>query len=526
MPSFSLVLRTARTISLTGTLILVAGCGTPREAMTPTLDSGPATAAGQVGQVGPTSRLDTVAPPALTAVAGGTATHFSQLPADLQEAWRRSRLPESAVSVVVAEVGQPPMVSINPEQPRNPASVMKLVTTYAALEGLGPGYTWKTDLVLPPGARVASDGTVNGPIHIRAGGDPDIRIEDAWQMLRELRLRGVRSVQGFVIDRSRYGAIGIDTNEFDGAGDRVYNASPDAMMVGFGAVRLLYYPDLAAGRWKAVLDPVLPGVRVENKVRATQGACPGAPAIRTRQRNEPTGINIEVTGTVALSCGDFTAYRLALTQPQHTAAVLQQMWRDLGGTLNGPIIDGPAPANGQVLVSHTSRTLAEQIRTVNKFSNNVMARMMLLALGAEHMPGMATPESGAAALRRVFADQGLDFPELRIENGSGLSRDGRISANSLARMLHAAYLSPRMPEFVASMAIAGEDGTVRRRWRNDGAAGRAHLKTGTLRDVSALAGYVRGASGRHYLLVSMANDSQAFNLRTFNDQLVAWLAGR
>src|SRR5690606_21037851 len=160
------------------------------------------------------------------------------------------------------------------------------------------------------------DGTLAGPVYIRAGGDPDMRLEDVWHMLRELRLRGVRSMQGFVIDRSRYGSIAIDTAAFDGAGDRVYNASPDAPMAGFGAVRLLFLPDAGAGRWRALLDPPLPGVRIDNQVRAVRGGvCPGAPAVRTRQSAGPTGMTIQVTGSVSLSCGEFSAYRLALTQP-------------------------------------------------------------------------------------------------------------------------------------------------------------------------------------------------------------------
>lgn len=512
--------RALRAMGFTGVLLALAGCGTPREAMTPTLDPRPATVSGPVSRIEPAAAL-----PGATSAA--TLTRFGELAPELQDAWRKSGLSESAVSVVVAEVGQPAMIAINPDTPRNPASVMKLVTSYAALEGLGPNYTWKTELLAAPGARLGADGTLAGPVYVRAGGDPDMRLEDVWHMLRELRLRGVRSMQGFVIDRSRYGNIAIDTAAFDGAGDRVYNASPDALMVGFGAVRLLFLPDVAAGRWNALLDPPLPGVRIDNQVRAVRGGvCPGAPAVRTRQAAGPTGMTIQVTGSVSLSCGEFSAYRLALAQPEHTAAVLQQMWQELGGRLTGPIVNGPAPRDGAVLVSRESRPLAEQIRAVNKNSNNVVARMLLLALGAEHMPGPADARTGVAAARQVLAGQGLDFPELRVENGSGLSREGRIAASSLARLLQAAHASPRMPEFIASMAIAGEDGTVRRRWRADGAAGRAHLKTGTLRDVSALAGYVRGASGRHYLLVSLANDGQAYNIRAFNDQLVAWLAGR
>lgn len=522
--SFSLA-RTLRRLGATGFVLVLAGCGTPREALTPTLDAAEPMAQGVVGA--PQSRFGVSSPLApVDYVATPAVDRMDMLPAELREAFQRSGLSENAVSVVVAEVGHPPMIAINPAQPRNPASVMKLVTTYAALEALGPAYTWRTELLSAPGARLGPDGTLSSPVYLRAGGDPDMRLEDVWQLLRELRLRGVRQMPGIVVDRSRFGAIAIDPGAFDGAADRVYNASPDALMVGFGALRLLYLPDTAAGRWNVVVDPPIPGIRVDNQVRATRAACPGSPAVRTEQSSDAQGITLRVTGSVALSCGEFSAYRLALSQPEHTAGILNHMWRELGGTLTGPVLGGQTPAGATVLAARESRPLSEQIRTVNKQSNNVMARMLLLTLGAELGDGPATTFTGQSALNLVLARQGLRFPELVVDNGSGLSRDGRISAASLAAMLEAAWESPRMPEFLSSMAVAGEDGTVRRRWRDGNAAGRAHLKTGTLRDVSALAGYVLGASGRRYLVVIMANDPRATSIRAFNDRLIAWLAGR
>ncbi len=520
---FSLA-RSLRRIGATGFLLVLAGCGAPREAMTPTLDPG---ANAVQGTVEPQSSLSVNVPRSpVSYVATPAVDRMSGLPAELREAFQRGGLSESAVSVVVAEVGQPPMIAINPAQPRNPASVMKLVTTYAALEALGPSYTWRTELLSAPGARIAPDGTLSSPLYLRAGGDPDLRLEDLWQLMRELRLRGVRNIPGIVVDRSRFGSVAIDPGAFDNSPDRVYNASPDAFMVGFGAIRLLYLPDTDAGRWNVVVDPPIPGVRVDNQVRATRAACPGSPAVRTDQTTDASGITLRVTGSVALSCGEFSAHRLALSQPEHAAAVLSQMWRDLGGTQTGGIVNGVVPTGATVLAARESRPLSEQIRIVNKQSNNVMARMMLLAIAAELGDAPATTYTGQQALNVALARQGLRFPDLVVDNGSGLSRDGRVSAASLAAMLEAAWESPRMPEFLSSMAVAGEDGTVRRRWRDGVTAGRAHLKTGTLRDVSALAGYVLGSSGRRYLVVIMANDAKASGIRAFNDRLIAWLAGR
>ncbi len=504
-------------------MLVLAGCSTPREAQAP--------APGPTSQ-GPVSSIDTVIVPGSRAPSqmytsasyAKAASSIQGLPPALQARWRESQLPDSALSLVVAEVGQPPLIAINPGQPRNPASVMKLVTTYAALEGLGPGHTWRTELLTAANALPRADGTLPGPLYVRAAGDPQLQVEDVWRMLRELRLRGIRTLPGVVVDRSVYGNVSIDPGEFDNTPDRVYNASPDALVVGFGAVRLLHIPDLATGTWQVHLDPPLPGVRIENHVKASTARCPGPPAVRTEQTSEAGSLTLRLSGTVALSCGEFSLHRLALPQPEHAAQIFRQMWVELGGQLTGPITSGQVPPNAIVLASHVSPPLADMIRTINKLSNNVMARMMLLALGEQYGPPPATTHTGAAALATVLANEGLAFPELVIDNGSGLSRDGSISAGSLASMLNVAWASPRMPEFVSSMAIAGEDGTVRRRWKDPGVRGKAHLKTGTLRDVSALAGYIQGASGRRYVLASLVNDPKAFNVRAFNDMLVEWLS--
>lgn len=498
-------------------MIVLAGCAAPREAQTPS--AGPSAS-------GPISSLQESTGPAAPVSYAVTPTQITDLPADLQAAWSKAGLPARSLSLVVAEVGRPPLAAINPAEPRNPASVMKLITTYAALEGLGPGHTWRTELLTTAAAQPRPDGTLPGPLYIRASGDPQLELAELWRLLRELRLRGIRSLPGIVIDRSVFGDVAIDPGAFDDAPDRVYNASPDAFIVGYGALRLAAYADPAARNWRVQLDPPLAGVRIDNQLRASTAACPGSPAVRTQQTEGANGLTLRVTGTVALSCGDFSMYRLVMGQPEYAARALQTLWRDLGGELTGPIVGGKAPLDAVVLAAEESEPLSDQIRTVNKLSNNLMARMLLLALGREYGNGPATTQSGALAVRQVLRDLGLEFPEMVLDNGSGLSRQGRISAASLAAMLDTAWASPRMPEFLSSMAISGEDGTVRRRLRNSSSRGKAHLKTGTLRDVTALAGYVQGASGKRYILVSMINDAAAYKAHTFNNQLVEWLSNR
>lgn len=456
--------------------------------------------------------------------AGAAFAQVQGLPPDVIRAWKATKLPDSSLSLVVQELGGPRMVALNAKEPRNPASVMKLVTTWAALSELGPNYVWRTEFMTAPGARPDARGVLAGPLYLRAGGDPQFLMQDLWALLRELRLRGVKQINDLIIDRSIFGQVAIDPGAFDGAPDRAYNASPDALMVGFGAQRLLFTPDPAAHKWVPLIDPPLPGLKLEGSVEWSDIRCPGPPVVTTEPLITQQGVTIRLGGKVAGSCGEFSLYRLALSQPEYATEIFRLLWKELGGTFKGQVKSGMVPADAVVLASHDSPTLAEVIRQINKRSNNVMARTLLLTLGAERGRRPATVTSSEAVAKGALVKQGLDMPELIIDNGAGLSRDARVSADSLASMLTVAWNSPLMPEYISSFAIAGVDGTVRRRLKGDGTQGMAHLKTGSLRDVRAIAGYVLGASGKRYVVVSIVNHEQAGAVRAFDDALIAWLA--
>ncbi|HEY9280048.1 MAG TPA: D-alanyl-D-alanine carboxypeptidase/D-alanyl-D-alanine-endopeptidase [Eoetvoesiella sp.] len=448
------------------------------------------------------------------------------LPPELEQVWRATRLSQNAVSVVVQEINGPRLLAINPSSPRNPASVMKMVTTWAGLSGLGPEYRWRTTFLAKGGGRPDAQGSLSGPLYLQAGGDPFLTMADLWSLLRELRLRGIKNLTEVVVDRSLFGQVQIDPGQFDGAPDRPYNASPDAMMVSLGAVRLLFQPDLSAQKWIPIIDPPVPGVRVDGEVQWSNVRCPGSPSVATNVLHTGKEITIRVGGSAAGSCGEFSVYRLALAQPEYFSALFQMLWKELGGTLGKGVRSGRIPSNVDPVVWHDSATLADTIRQINKQSNNVMARTLLLTLGAEKLGRGATPGMGGQAALAVLRSQNVDTRGWVIDNGAGLSREARLTAEGLSGMLDAAWRSPLMPEFISSLAIAGVDGTVRRRLRDDEVKGMAHLKTGTLRDVRALAGYVLGASGKRYIVVSMVNDERSTAMRPFDDALITWLAAR
>jgi D-alanyl-D-alanine carboxypeptidase/D-alanyl-D-alanine-endopeptidase (penicillin-binding protein 4) len=178
------------------------------------------------------------------------------------------------------------------------------------------------------------------------------------------------------------------------------------------------------------------------------------------------------------------------------AGVFRQFWNESGGTWNGSVRDGSVPSGARLIHTHESAALAEIVRDTNKFSNNIMARHLFLALGADMAGAPASVDKTGRVIRQWLAGKGLSFPELALENGSGLSRIERISAKSLGELLLAAYKSPVMPELMASLPLAAVDGTMKKRLSGAEVAGQAHIKTGTLSGVRAIAGYVLDAAVR------------------------------
>lgn len=448
------------------------------------------------------------------------------MPAEVAKAWAKTGLPQSAMSMVIEEVQGERLAGVNAAEFKNPASVMKLVTTWAALSELGPEYVWQTAFLIDNNARISEDGVLSGPVYLRPTGDPVIMLEDLWRLMRELRLRGIRQIGDIVVDRSAFADVAIDPNEFDGKGDRPYNASPDVFMIGFGAVRLVFTPDLQAKRWRAFVDPPIPGIEIDSDIKYQDGSCRRGPQVGAQMVNSADGIRFRVNGQAYGACGEFDFYRLAFDQQAFAARALKTMWGELGGTMTGTVKDGQIPGDAVPVAAHQSPPLAEVIRLVNKRSNNVMTRVLLLTLGAEAGERPATVPGSAEAVKRILASQGIELGQTVIENGSGLSRNARISADILTDMLQHAWRSPAMPEYVSSMAILGVDGTLRRRLRGDDARGYANMKTGALKDARAIAGYVLSKSGKRYVFVSLVNHPQAYKARDFENAVMDWLNDR
>ncbi|MFO1291808.1 MAG: D-alanyl-D-alanine carboxypeptidase/D-alanyl-D-alanine-endopeptidase [Rubrivivax sp.] len=406
------------------------------------------------------------------------------------------------------------------EAPRNPASLAKLLTTAAALERLGPAWHWRTPVWL---AGPVKDGVLEGALHLKGSGDPKLVQERLWLLLRRLQQLGVREIRGdIVLDQSAFALPDTPPGSFDGEPLRPYNVRPAALLLNYRAVVYTFVPDAAAGVARVLAEPPLARAPLERTVPLAAGACGdwrGA-----LQASFDADGRTRFAGRYALACGE-QSWPLADPAPaSYDARLLEGLWREMGGTLAGRVREGAAPATAPSLELR-SPALAEVVREINKFSNNVMAEQLFLTLAAEAEPGRpATPEAARAVLQRWLAERlGEAAGEITVDNGSGLSREARLPTRALARLLAALFASPVMPELMASLPLAGADGTLR---RSRVALGRAHLKTGSLRDVAGVAGYLLPADGRRLVLAAIVNHPNAQAARPALEALVQWALAR
>ncbi|MDD5393392.1 MAG: D-alanyl-D-alanine carboxypeptidase/D-alanyl-D-alanine-endopeptidase [Thiothrix sp.] len=438
------------------------------------------------------------------------------LPDEVKAMMQESGIPDGHFSAYIRDLNADvPMVVHNDREPRTPASVMKLMTTWTALKVLGPAYTWKTEVWTRGELK---DGVLNGDLILKGYGDPFLTDESFREMLHDVQLKGLKQIRGnLVVDNSYFSIPPQNTGDFDGEASLVYNALPTALMYNFQATRFLLEPDAANQRVNISTFPTIPGLQVDNQLKLIQGACQKGyykPGVKL------TGNVVKIAGAYATDCGKNFILRVLTTPEDNVFNAFRDVWRSEGGVFDGKLQTGTVQASDVLLHTQESRTLGEQIRFVNKWSNNVMARDLFLSAGAQTAGEPATLEKARAAMADVLQKAGIDYTGMVVENGSGLSRQERVSARQLGSLLEAAWRDPYMPEFMASLPLLGEDGTLASRFKDGDLRGRSHMKTGTLDGASAISGYMLTRSGKRLVIALIHNGPEAGH--GLQDAILKW----
>ncbi|MBS0326441.1 MAG: D-alanyl-D-alanine carboxypeptidase/D-alanyl-D-alanine-endopeptidase [Proteobacteria bacterium] len=456
------------------------------------------------------------------AVAAGAAP--AALPPGLAQVFARSGVPLAHVSVVVQDTAaRAPIIALNAGRLRSPASVMKLVTTWSALNLLGPDYRWRTEVWL---GGPLEGGVLHGNLVVKGYGDPSITVEQLQALAAELRANGLDAIDGdLVLDRSFFRLPPFDPGAFDSEPEKPYNVGPDALLVNFKAIHLVLAPSASDSGVAVTMEPALASVTLAHAPSLAQGIDCGNWRERAGLAIDDRGdrATLAFHGSYPASCGARDWWISVLDHRHYAGDALAWAFRAAGGRFDGALREGRAPAGVAPFATLASPPLYDVVTDINKYSNNVMAQQLFLTLATAARPPPATFPAAIGAVRRYLASTGLAMPGLVLVNGSGLSRSARATAAGLNRLLVAASRSNLRDAFANTLPVAATDGTLARRFRDERVAGQAVLKTGTLDDVRAIAGYVIDADDRWFSVVVLVNDRHAERASPALDALVEWV---
>lgn len=447
----------------------------------------------------------------------------TQLPTSVYELMKRYNIQKDSLSLYILDLDHDhPIVELNVDVPRNPASTIKLLTTYAALELLSPAYTWETRFYIDGELK---NGVLEGNLILQGGGDPFLTRESFWHMLHTLQARGIRHISGdLIIDDSLFEIEQGSTGDFDNRPYSVYNTFPYAALVNFQAQQFVVLPQ--GNRVLVYADPPAANLEIRNRMQLVPGRCYQAgTGIDMHVTRNSSGVIATFSGKYPAACGERELLRSIIPHDQYVFGVFKSLWEEMGGSISGTYRTGTPGLPDKPFYLHVSRPLSDIITLINKHSNNVMARQLLLTIGQIKNGTPGSKSSGAKAISEWLETINIHAPELILENGSGLSRNTQISARNLGKVLEHAYRSPLRYEFMASLPIAGLDGTMRKRLGNDVPTGNVRIKTGLLRGVRSMAGYVKSKTGKNYMVVSLQNHAGIQNTTgtLIQDELLKWL---
>ena len=486
-----------------------------------------------------------LAPQAYSADLASKDAALKFIPKAVAASLEKNQIPKDAISISVMEIDQarPGKVTAKTEvdwrsqQAMNPASTMKLITTLAGLDVLGPQYRWRTNIYTDGLIR---QGTLKGNLYLQGTGDPKLIPEEFAKMMNAIQNLGIQKIDGnLFFDRSAYAPSVMEHNTIDGESLRAYNVPPDPLLYAFRTLSFQLGKSRTADFIDISYTPPLSQLKVINQMQLVNRSCDDWKS-NLRFNLDPEGdgsatnqlLTAQFSGSFPNACKGVNYNVVALDANTFLTQGFAAAWELAGGTWTQAPTgkSGTVPLGARLLLQFEGILLADDVQDINKFSNNVMARQLMLTLALEKMGKPATTENGELVIQSWLKGLDLQFPELVIENGSGLSRNEAVSAEHLTQLLVAARNLSVADTFYNSLPIAGTDGTMKnrlmahlRKFLHLKKKPEARIKTGALVDVRAISGYVMSKSGRMYAVTSFINHPNALKGLDAHDQLLAWL---
>lgn len=440
-----------------------------------------------------------------------TEVHSEQMkPAwqdEIEKAATDAGIPLSAISIVAKETGGESIMALNADTPRKTGSVMKLLTTYVALKEWGPSFRFHTDLMANPDPSHPGEWNVA----LRGGGDMGFQYTDLLSLLKAAKNQGMKYIRGpIVVDNRRFMDENAITSGIDLAPDSVSGIAPYALSVSYSALEL----NLPANhRGELLADPPFRVSHPKRLKNTEQQNCPDnwerGLSLFAHDSSQRHSEYLQLKGEWPSRCAEGVIRRAPLSPNEQLKWSLRLAARQLGLSHHVEVMEGEAPSYSKVSIRYFSRPLANLVVDINKYSNNMAARTLLLNLAAEGGVLPARAQDGAAVIQKWLKTHKMIFPELVIENGAGLSHTEVISANHLADLLIAASQDTLFSYFLDSFPIPGERGTLQARFLARPERLQWHLKTGRLDGVRTLAGYRVKSNGSLSYMVCMIEHENA-----------------
>ena len=446
------------------------------------------------------------------------------IPDDLAQELSTIPLNKYNYSIYVQEVDSNyPLASWRTHVIRKPASVIKLLTTYSAVLTLGFDYRWETKFYYSGKIR---DGILRGDLYVKASGDSTLSTKDLDDIVAQVQENGIRKIQGnIVIDRTLFKVSSRNNSGFDKNIYSPYNAMPDAIM--FNKRKSTFCITPQSKRAKIVKKVPDKSYKIVNKLRMVNGSCRRGrswPRVNIKT-NSSSRSTVFLTGKLSKSCGKRTICKVISMPHRAFYYALKEKLLDNGIKVTGTLKLRRVPKTAKYIFSHYSEPLESVVSTIAKKSDNLMARQLFLTLGATLFTPPSTLYKSRKAVEKILGKYHiLEKGTTRIENGSGLSRSARVTAKSLANLLNHAY-KYYGDRWMNTLSVAGIDGTIHNRFKHSSVFGRAWMKTGTIKGVKNIAGYVEGASGQRYVVVVLVNDRNAYAYGAkLANKVIEWVA--
>ncbi len=389
-------------------------------------------------------------------------------------------------------------ISINSQKQRHPASLIKIVTTLGALEILGPNYYWET-LFFTDGKII--DNNLIGNLFIKGKGDPFLTIEDLWKIVYEFRKLGILNIEGQIfIDSTFFQNIVVNKKQ---TRNRLYEVEPNALMANFK--RIDFHIQMKNKVAEILHFPPLENLKIKNQIRTSNKSC-SSKNIKLVFTENSYLKNVLISGEIPHSCKEYKLSRSVLSAEDYFFYLFKYIWES---TNNGKLAPNYSfkrlPTDVIPLITWKSKKLGTVVKSTNKWSNNLMSKTLIYSLGYNPTLGQALPELGIKSIQNFLSAHKLSSNTLNIIDGSGLNKDVRASTEDIIRILNFAWTRNIMPEFVASLSIAGKDGTTRNLFKGMELGNAARIKTGTLNNVISAGGYIFSNSGNIYSLAAIIN---------------------